>query len=139
MIAPIEVKKWVTSYAQKNVADNTISPGIRGAVTGLLNEAVDGDENRHYVLFYLFQQPSSKNLSPAEWYALWRWIKPAKDDNSGKWSGRGGFPDEARGIVEAVLSFGGLEVPLDAPQTHPELVPQPQKRTVEDINAELGF
>lgn len=103
-VDPALVKKTISDYAAKTVGEGTINAGTRGAILGVLNDAV-GDEGRHLVLFYLFGHPSSKKLTSAQWFALWKWVAPYKDElGDGRWKGDEAFYIEATHIVSAVGS-----------------------------------
>lgn len=107
MISPLEIKRLITKYANEN-QDAIVPQGLRGAITGLLNAALNGDENRHYVMYYLFGHPSSKHLTAGQWYALSRWVSPAKGDmEDAVWTSREGFNREARSVLDAFTAFGG--------------------------------
>lgn len=66
----------------------------RKSTIGALEKACGSREGRLQALAYLFpdkwesaDQATTKDLTPAEWYALSEWVKPFKDDlNGGKWS-----------------------------------------------------
>ena len=63
------------------------TPGQRGAVVGVLNRICGGDENRHLLMGWLFSQSedffsvkSAKDLSNAQWSALYGWCDFRKDE-----------------------------------------------------------
>jgi hypothetical protein len=104
------------------------TPGVglndreRGALLGALNRALFPGKGKHAwqianwrrkaVLGFLFPSHgkptlSSKELTLAEWYALWRWINFYRDDEQ-RWQTN---PDFAS---EAVQVFAACSAPRDA-------------------------
>lgn len=51
----------------------------KGAIIGILNTACGSDENRKWLLKQLTGYSSSKDLSDAQWYALFQFVKPSTD------------------------------------------------------------
>lgn len=74
----------------RRIADNydenaTLSRGQQGGIIGALDRAFESSILRRRFLAWLFlddvtQELSTKNLSPAQWYALWKWIDFYEDD-----------------------------------------------------------
>lgn len=50
-----------------------------------LNELFDGDDTRRLFLKWAFDCDSSKDLTDTQLAGLWDWLKPSKDDDTGKW------------------------------------------------------
>ena len=59
-------------------------PGMQGAIIGTLEKACGGKDNRKLVLKLLTGHTSSKDLHPAQWYALYKLVLPYKPEG-GKW------------------------------------------------------
>ena len=76
---------------QKDVLSfNKLDPSHHnGVIIGVLTYACRGDANRKLVQKYLSGHISSKDLLPAEWWAMWNFVQPEKPVG-GKWqSARG--------------------------------------------------
>lgn len=83
-----------------------LSRGHRGAITGTLNRALGGDENRRLALSWLFRsfpnpKFSSANLQKGEWFALDRWIGSWHDDSG--WNVSQDFYREAYRVMSQSL------------------------------------
>lgn len=77
---------------------DTFQDGIvfhKGTVIGVLNKACNGESNRHLVLKYLTGKVSSKLLTEAEFYALYKLVLPIKPEGGHWQSGRGDAELEA--------------------------------------------
>lgn len=57
---------------------------MEGTIIGVLKKCCGSDDNYRQVLKALTGKTSSKDLSNAEWYALWKFVKPTKPEG-GKW------------------------------------------------------
>ncbi len=69
----------------RNVSEFKGEQFSRGAVIGVLNYACHNDANRHLVLKFLTGKISSKELTDAEWFGLFQFVKPFKPEG-GKWT-----------------------------------------------------
>lgn len=61
----------------------------KGAITGVLNQACGGDDNRHLVLKALTGSTSSRSMSEAQWFALLQFVQPYKPEG-GRWQSQRG-------------------------------------------------
>lgn len=85
-----------------------ITKGVRGAVVGRLNKYLGGDDNRQTVLAWLFSPSkmklSSKKLTDAEVYGLYKWIGFYQDEDG--WHDSPTFPAECVLVLtEAIKQF----------------------------------
>ena len=94
----IGVLRMIDKYSRLEVGKDTIHPGIRGAINGILGSiAKHYESTRHEGFYRLFpgkwssiEAMTTKDFSDAEWVAIWRWVKPYKDDGplgDNKWKG----------------------------------------------------
>lgn len=75
----------------------------KGAITGILEKACGGKENRYLVLKVLTGKTSSKLLDEAEWYGLLCLVQPYKPAG-GHWTTQRGEND-LKAICGAILGF----------------------------------
>ena len=81
-----------------------VPQGLRGACIGAMNTYFGDDANRRRVLANLFaseeeEEMSTHALTYAQWYALYMWIVPWKDEDDDKWKVTGTFPPEAVAVM----------------------------------------
>lgn len=92
-----QLLKRLGQYVEMNAHDDTINKGIRGAICGIL-DSIMGDKIGRYALLHtlfpetweLAEDVSTKTLSGAQWFALWQWVKPWKNEDiqsGSKWVG----------------------------------------------------
>lgn len=107
-------------------------PFHKGALVGQMNKCMNGDDNRHLVLDYVYHVSSSSQLTAGQWFALGRWVDAQKNDLTGKWEVSERFDIEALLIVaearrayienlpasvqDAVKNFGATVSPLPRDQ-----------------------
>lgn len=68
--------------AAKTIAEHA-SPGIRGALVGVLDEITKND--RHLLGKHLYEKPSSKTWTDGEVLALWRYLSIVQDEETKEW------------------------------------------------------
>ena len=87
-----------------------VPQGLRGASIGAMNKYFGGNDKRKRVLAVLFasdeEELSTKSLTDAQWYALYKWIGPWKDEDDNTWKVAEIFPYEAI----AVLAVAGVSM-----------------------------
>lgn len=80
-----------------------VPQGLRGACIGAMNTYFGGDDNRRRVLAVLFdfekEEMSTRALTDSQWYALYLWIVPWKDEDDDKWKVTETFPFEAVAVM----------------------------------------
>lgn len=151
------VMKWLNTYisAFERGEGVMIPDGIKGAIIAQLEAAIKKygqaynrtpQEIRRIIFTFLFnydkgaEPTSSKELTPAEWFALSRWCRPAKVD--GVWLSRVQFPREVEQVMASALmyySFTKSKEEIGKPMTIGELInqlPLPEASMI-DIGAEL--
>ena len=66
---------------QASWGGQALTAGMKGAITGAMNEACDGDDGRRRVLSIVFPGTNgSKQLKDEQWWALYQWTGVHKDD-----------------------------------------------------------
>lgn len=75
----------------------------QGSITGVLEKACGGKENRYLVLKVLTGHTSSKDLNNAQWNALYHFVKPYKPEG-GKWTTQRG-ENELAAMCGALLTL----------------------------------
>jgi len=76
----------------------------RGAVIGVMNYYCKNDSNRHLVLKFLTGKTSSKQLTDAEWFALFKFVQPTKPPG-GKWTSAHGYElERVCGIILTAIA-----------------------------------
>ena len=85
-----------------------VEPGMCGAIIGTLDKACGRKEDRHLVLKQLTGHTSSKELSPAQWYALYQMTMPYKPEG-GKWMA--GVGEESLEILCRAVLNASLDQP----------------------------
>ena len=94
-----------------------VPKGLRGACIGAMNTYFGGDANRRRVLAYLFaseeDEKSTRTCTDAQWYALYLWIVPWKDEDDDKWKVTETFPFEAVAVKAAVMVAHSRDVVKD--------------------------
>lgn len=85
-----------------------ITPGVRGAITGRMNSTLGGDDGaRKAVISWVLKRPrviaSSKELSDAEWWALYQWMGFYKEESTGEWKLAPQFSIECALVLTRVL------------------------------------
>lgn len=104
--------------------DYSTSKGEKGAMIGRLNAVTGNNEARRLLLAWLFDllgkpsamnaevaitELSTKEMSEAQWYAVWHWIGFYKDEN-GEWLTRPEFPLEATlCLTEAMKDYQKIQ------------------------------
>jgi hypothetical protein len=88
--------------------------GLRGACINALNSACGSNENRKLLLRALFGKTSSRELTDAEWYALFRFVFQRDEygnfvfkDAGGRWSGRPELEHWCGIVLEAIADQPG--------------------------------
>lgn len=102
MRIPVQLKSDLKDLVREYDGIDFGNPGQRGAVIGHLNKACGGDGERHILFEYLFGVRSSKELSGAQWYALYRWIDAT--DIDGVWLPAPDFEEEANLAIDAACN-----------------------------------
>lgn len=84
--------------------------GQRGAIVGVLNRVCGGDDNRHLLMGWMFAEnietfsvKSTKNLSDAQWSALYGWCDFRKDEERNLWLPRPEFIQECLSCLSAAM------------------------------------
>ena len=75
--------------------------GIYGALIGVLDEACGGTANRYLLSKDLTGKVHTAEWDASDWYAMFKFVAPYKDELTGKWES--GTPDFDR-MVGVVLS-----------------------------------
>jgi len=83
----------------------------QGTIVGVLKKCCGSDANYRLVLKALTGKTSSKLLSPAEWYAIFRFVAPYKPEG-GKWQSQ--HTDEELSSWCNVLVNSMIDVPEQA-------------------------
>ena len=81
-----EIKQEFDKNAAK-FADGVVV--AKGAITGVLNQACGGDDNRHLVLKALTGSTSSRSISERHWFALLQFVQPYKPEGQ-RWQSQRG-------------------------------------------------
>ena len=107
----IEVRERIQNDV-RNFTGGVVERGLRGAIIGSMNRYVTcsdyGDKNyyRRSVLAFLFGEESgelsTKKLTDDQWFALYQWVEPWKDEDENKWKTREGFPAEMVAVFHLV-------------------------------------
>jgi hypothetical protein len=84
--------------------------GQRGAVIGIINKIVGGDENRHLLMGWMFAPDmehfniiSTKTLNDAQWAALYGWIDFRKDEDHNVWLPQPEFVNECLACMSEAM------------------------------------
>ncbi len=93
---------------QKDVGID-LTLGTKGAIIGALDEACGSKMGRYHLMRILFpdmwqngERPSTQDLNKADWFALWAWAKPEKDESptgDNKWHGTDYLRQQANDIM----------------------------------------
>jgi hypothetical protein len=87
-----------------------LTGGTKGLIVGNLNKTLGGDDNRYITCGWLLRDDNyelrSGLIEDHEWFALWQWVGPWKEPESGAWLVRADFPKEA------VSAFGAAVLEL---------------------------
>lgn len=98
---PDETRRGLLNDADRH-GTPPMSSGKRGSLVGTLNKVLDGDENRHRVLAWIFNPEagllSTKGLTNGEWHALWKWVAYYEDDDG--WHTSPEFKTESKMILK---------------------------------------
>lgn len=105
---PLLVLKRIKEYTSRPVTEEP-TKGLMGFIVGALNLACGSTEQRRLALGWLFtpdeqvmQPMSSKELSPAQVFALKKWIGPQlvrSDSGQESWTKRADFEIEAKWVL----------------------------------------
>lgn len=79
-----KIKNAFNTYVKKFVDGEVFN---KGCVVGVLKKCAGSDERYRKVLMELCGKNSSKQLTPAEWYALFKFTAPYKPEG-GKWQSK---------------------------------------------------
>lgn len=85
MNAPGEIVEKLRLFASNYDGVSELARGQKGGLIGALDNAFGTSVLRRRFLAWVFlddvtQELSTKNLTPAQWYALWKWVDFFKDD-----------------------------------------------------------
>lgn len=98
-----------------NYSGGLIEQGTKGAITGILEKACGGRDDRYLVLKALTGKTSSKELTDADWYGLLCLVQPFKPEG-GKWTtsiGEYELSVKCKQIIAiAAKQAGQMEMPL---------------------------
>lgn len=87
--------------------DRPMTPPLRGAIIGTLNKVFGGDEKRRLVIGWLYNEKvramSSKELTEAQWFALYHWIDARYNEDTGKYEPSEDFLEEAATVLQEVV------------------------------------
>lgn len=99
--------------------------GQKGSIVGSLDKACGGRDNRYLVLFWLFPEKwphpsevSTKILTNSEWWALYRWLRPYKDEHEDRWIYDQNVNEEVRWIMDQIEQEHAL--PTEEPTSEPK-------------------
>jgi hypothetical protein len=109
----------IQSGLHRSIPPRVLTPGQKGAITGLLNQVCGSDRARRIVLAWCFPETfngrtaadvTSKDLSDAQWYALLRWVNYTKTF-TGEYAYHAGLDEECAAIltIQAPL-MGEMEI-----------------------------
>lgn len=119
----IEVRNNILSWLSHVPADDDWIPssGIRGIITGLINNALrlnegygEANNRRRQFIAWVFRdllgKPNAswisiKDLSDEQWYALARWADVHKDTDRGQWVAHDGFNEEVYACWRAMQDW----------------------------------
>jgi len=120
MNRPLEARQVIESLHKisETVPIPEVPPGLKGAIIGILEDTLGSRVARLELLFRLFPgkwetigEVSTKDLTPGQWNALNRWIKPERVETGDKatWFGNLDFVVEASRVMEICLGREGQE------------------------------
>jgi hypothetical protein len=85
-----------------------INARLKGACIGILEALAGGPYHRHALFLALTGHESSKTMTEAHWYAIFKMVDPRKDEELG-WIGRDGLKE----LVDVVMEDLTVEeIPL---------------------------
>jgi len=106
--SPQEVRKGIEHYSAEEVGD-LFTIGQKGSIVGSLDKACGSKIGRYEVLMFLFPDKwenldnvSSKTLTNSEWWALYRWLRPYKDEHLDRWTYEQHCNEEVRWILDFI-------------------------------------
>ena len=104
---PNVVKERMITVAAHGSDRDDLAQGKKGAMIGLFNRTLGGDDNRKLLLAWLFDvrgKMSSKTLDDSQWHALWEWVGFYQDE--GEWLTDPRFSVEAMlCLTEAIKAY----------------------------------
>lgn len=102
------VKEHMITVAANSSGRVPLPQGKKGALIGLFNKTLGGDDNRKLLLAWLFDvrgKMSSKKLDDDQWHAIWEWAGFYQDE-VGEWQTDPRFSVEAMlCLTEAVKTY----------------------------------
>ncbi len=94
--------------AKQSIPDDwELTRGVKGLVVKGINEVLGTNENRYITCGWLLRDDNyelrSGQIEDKEWFALWQWVSPWKEPDSGDWLWRADFKKEAVSVFGAAV------------------------------------
>ncbi len=103
------IRGVVAYYRSNGVPENNLK-GKQGVIVKILETTFNGAKSARYAVsaFLLGEgKESTKTWTPEETLAMWRWLKPEKDEETGEWLPDADSVKEAVKVYEAALEAQG--------------------------------
>lgn len=139
--SPFELRDWINAQVENHTGELWDERGYKGALVGLLNKTLDGDDNRKILLAWLFgsdeEQLSTKDLTDPQWIALRDWA--ALTEVAGDWTPAPGFEEEAvLALLNAINETPGDAIVNEAMKLGATVTKTSTEQMIQEVATEIA-